>query len=163
MMLGGSIMNSDRMFELAQALATAKSRQDVPAALEVLHDDMLLETPAFGTSARGLAENEKVLTRFFTSFPDYDVVLEGHAANQDTLVCWGRVQMTMTGDRFGVTPNGRRAELLVFIQFAFKDDRIVREQFFFDLSELCSQSGVSTDAVRRKIFGDAGVRQLAAE
>src|SRR5690242_1880642 len=88
--LRGGIMNSDRMFELAQALAAAKSRQDVPAALAVLHDDMLLETPAFGTSARGLAENEKVLTRFFASFPDYNVVLEGHAANDDTLVCWGR-------------------------------------------------------------------------
>ena len=156
-------MNSDRMFELAQALAVAKSRQDVPAALAVLHDDMLLETPAFGTNARGLAENAKVLTRFFTSFPDYNVVLEGHAASDDTLVCWGRVRMTMTGDRFGVAPNGRRAELPVFIQFAFKDDRIVRERFFFDLSELCAQSGVSTDAVRRKIFGDAAIRQQAAE
>ena len=156
-------MNSDRMFELALALAVAKSRQDVVAALEVLHPDMLLETPAFGTSARGLAENEKVLTRFFASFPDYNVVLQGHAANDDTLVCWGRMQMTMTGDRFGVIPNGKRAELPVFIQFAFKDDRIVRERFFFDLSELCAQSGVSTDAVRRKIFGDAAVSQIAAE
>ena len=156
-------MNSDRMFELTQALAAAKSRQDVPAALTVLHDDMLLETPAFGTSARGLAENAKVLTRFFASFPDYNVVLEGHAANDDTLVCWGRVQMTMTGDRFGVVPNGRRADFPVFIQFAFKDDRIARERFFFDLSELCAQSGVSTDAVRRKIFGDAATRQQAAE
>jgi len=155
-------MNSNRMFELAQALAVAKSRQDVPAALTVLHDDMLLETPAFGT-ARGLAENEKVLTRFFASFPDYNVVLEGHAANGDTLVCWGRVQMTMTGDRFGVMPNGRRAELPVFVQFAFRDDRIARERFFFDLSELCAQSGVSADAVRRRIFGDAATRQQAAE
>jgi predicted ester cyclase len=124
---------------------------------------MLLETPAFGTSARGLAENAKVLTRFFASFPDYNVELEGHAANDDTLVCWGRVQMTMTGDRFGVVPNGKRAELPVLIQFAFKDDRIVRERFFFDLSELCAQSGVSTDAVRRKIFRDAAARQQAAE
>ena len=156
-------MNSDRMFELAQALAAAKSRQDVPAALAVLHDDMLLETPAFGTSARGLAENEKVLTRFFTSFPDYNVVLEGHAANGDALVCWGRVQMTMTGDRFGIVPNGKRAELPVFVQFAFRDDRIAHERFFFDLSELCAQSGVSTDAVRRRIFGDAAARQQAAE
>ena len=83
----------------------------------------------------------------------------------DTLVCWGRVQMTMTmtGDRFGAVPNGRRSDLPVFIQFAFKDDRIVRERFFFDLSELCAQSGVSTDAVRRKIFGDAAALQLAAE
>ncbi|OCK58028.1 hypothetical protein LMTR3_02805 [Bradyrhizobium sp. LMTR 3] len=151
------------MFELARALAEAKSRQDVPAALKVLHGDMVLENPAFGTTARGLAENEKVLSRFFASFPDYNVVLQGHAANDDTLVCWGRVQMTMTGDRFGVVPTGRRADLPVFIQFAFKDDRIVHERFLFDLAELCAQSGVSTDAVRRRIFGDAGVRQLAAE
>jgi predicted ester cyclase len=90
-------------------------------------------------------------------------VLEGHVASEDTLVCWGRVQMTMTGDRFGVVPNGRRATLPVFIQFAFKDDLIAHERFFFDLSELCAQSGVSTDAVRRKIFGDPTTRQLAAE
>ena len=156
-------MNSDRMFELAQALAVAKSRQDVPAALKVLHDEMLLENPAFGTHARGHAENEKALTRFFASFPDYNVVLQGHAANDDVLICWGRVQMTMTGDRFGVMPNGKRAELAVFIQFAFKDDLIAGERFFFDLSELCAQSGVSTDMVWQKLFGSADARQAAAE
>jgi predicted ester cyclase len=122
---------------------------------------MLLETPAFGTMARGRAENERVLTRFFTSFPDYNVVLQGHAGNDDTLICWGTVQMTMTGDRFGVVANGGRAELPVFIQFAFKDDLIAGERFFFDLSALCAQSGVSTDAVRRKLFGAAAVPQLA--
>jgi predicted ester cyclase len=148
-------MDRKRMFELAQQLAVAKSRQDVPAALRVLHEEMLLETPAFGTRARGLAENERTLQRFFKSFPDFDVALEGHAATQDTLICWGRVKMTMTGDRFGVVPNGRRAELPVFIQFAFKDDRIVHERFVFDLAELCAQSGVSTDAVRRKLIGAA--------
>ncbi len=156
-------MNSDRMFALAQALAVAKSRQDIPAALKVLHPDMVLETPAFGTTARGLAENERVLTRFFTSFPDYDVALEGHAGNHDTLTCWGTVRMTMTGDRFGVVPNGRRAELPVFIQFAFKDNLIARERFVFDLSALCAQSGVSTDAVREKLFGQAAAAQVAAE
>jgi predicted ester cyclase len=150
-------MNSHRMFELAQALAVAKSRQDVPAALKLFHQDMLLECPALGTTARGLAENEKALTRFFTSFPDYNVVLHGHAHNDDTLICWGTVQMTMTGDRFGVIPNGRRAELAVFIQFAFKDDVIAGERFFFDLSALCSQSGVSTDAVRQRVTSVSSV------
>lgn len=62
----------------------------------------------------------------------------------------------MTGDRFGIVPNGRRAELPVFIAFGFRDDKIAHERFVFDLSELCAQSGVSTDAVRRKLFGDAG-------
>lgn len=148
-------MERKRMFELAQQLAVAKSRQDVPAALEVMHEEMLLETPSFGSRARGLAENERTLKRFFQSFPDYEVFLEGHASTGETLICWGRVRMTMTGDRFGVVPNGRRAELAVFIQFAFRDDRIVHERFVFDLAELCAQSGVSTDAVRRKLFGAA--------
>ncbi|MFC9977821.1 ester cyclase [Spirillospora sp. NPDC127200] len=146
-------MDGDRMVELARALAVAKSRQDVPAAMRLLHPEMVLQSPAFGTTARGPAENETALRRFFASFPDYNVVLEGHAASGDALVCWGTVKMTMTGDRFGAVPNGRRAELPVFIQFAFKDDLIAGERFFFDLSELCAQSGVSTDAVRRKLFG----------
>jgi predicted ester cyclase len=156
-------MDGDRMFELAQALAAAKSRQDVARATELLHPEMVLEAPAFGTTARGRAENAAVLRRFFASFPDYDVRLQGHVSNADTLVCWGTVRMTMTGDRFGVTPNGRRAELPVFIQFAFKDDLIAGERFVFDLSELCAQSGVSTDAVRQRIFGHAAAAPAAAE
>ena len=148
-------MESHRMFELAQALAVAKSRQDVPAALTLFHPDMVLESPAFGTRAHGLTENVKALTRFFRAFPDYQVDLHGHASNGDTLICWGTAQLTMTGDRFGVIPNGRRATLPVIIQFAFKDDLIAKERFFFDLSALCAQSGVSTDAVRQRLFGDA--------
>ncbi|WP_410654268.1 ester cyclase [Amycolatopsis sp. lyj-112] len=140
-------------FELAQALAVAKSRQDIPAALDLLHPDMVLETPAFGTTAKGRAENERALKRFFASFPDYDVTLDGHADDGATLVCWGTARMTMTGDRFGVVPTGERAELPVFIQFTFADGLIASERFFFDLSALCHQSGVSTDAVRRKVFG----------
>ncbi|GGL94453.1 hypothetical protein GCM10010129_43010 [Streptomyces fumigatiscleroticus] len=146
-------MDSHRMVELAQALAAAKSRQDVPTAMELFHPKMTLEAPALGTTARGPAANEKALLRFFASFPDYAVTLEGHAADRDTLVCWGTARMTMTGDRFGVRPNGRRAELPVFIRFTFEAGLISGERFFFDLSELCAQSGVSTDAVRRALFG----------
>lgn len=115
----------------------------------------MLGTPAFGTTGRGQAENERVLSVFFSTFPDYDVVLEGHASTEETLVCWGRVRMTMTGDRFAVVLSGRRVELPVFIQFTFNDDLIASERFFFDLSALCAQSGVSTDAVRSALFGAA--------
>ena len=142
-----------QMFQLAHALAAAKSRQDVPAALRLLHRDMVLEAPALGATARGLAASEKALTRFFTSFPDYEITLDGHAGDGESLICWGTGRMTMTGTRFGVVPNGRRAELPVFIQFTFRDGLIAGERFFFDLSELCAQSGVSTDAVRRRLFG----------
>ncbi|MFJ9367204.1 ester cyclase [Nocardia sp. NPDC101769] len=147
-------MDGHRMFELAQALAVAKSKQDLPAALRLLHPEMVLENPAFGTTARGLAENEQALARFFAMFPDYQVELAGHADDGEILVCWGTARMTLTGTRFDVEPNGERAELPVFITFTFADDLIVGERFFFDLSALCAQSGVSTDAVRHKLFGD---------
>lgn len=113
---------------------------------------MVLQTPAFGTTAHGLTENERALRRFFAAFPDYDVALDGHANDGDTLVCWGTARLTMTGNRFGVLPNGERAEVPVFIQFTFRDDLIAGERFFFDLATLCAQSGVSTDAVRRRLF-----------
>jgi predicted ester cyclase len=141
------------MVELAGALAHAKSRQDVPGAMRLLHRDMVLEALAFGATVKGTEANERALTQFFASFPDYEVALQGHAQNDDTLICWGLARMTMTGNRFGVVPSGRRAELPVFIQFSFQDDLISRERFFFDLSALCAQSGVSTDAVRRHLFG----------
>ncbi|MFG3281340.1 ester cyclase [Streptomyces sp. NPDC048111] len=145
-------MDGPRMMELAQALAVAKSRQDVPAALRLLHPEFVLEVPPFGTTARGPAENDRALRRFFASFPDYEVTLDGHASDGATLVSWGTARMTMTGSRFGVHPRGERAEVPVFIQFTFKDDLIAGERFFFDLATLCAQSGVSTDAVRRTLF-----------
>jgi predicted ester cyclase len=147
-------VNDDERLALVRALAVAKGHQDVPAAMRLLHENMLLESPAFGTRAHGRPANERALTRFFESFPDYEVTLDGHAGNDDALVCWGTARMTMTGGRFGVVPNGRRAELPVFLQFAFQDDLIAGERFFFDLSVLCAQSGVSTDAVRRHLFGE---------
>jgi hypothetical protein len=74
------------MFELAQGLAVAKSRQDVAGALKLLDKDMVLEAPVFGTRSRGLAENEAALAKFFRNFPDDNVQVEGHASNGQTLV-----------------------------------------------------------------------------
>jgi predicted ester cyclase len=150
-------MDEPEMFALASALAVAKSRQDVAAAVQLLHPDMVLETPAFGTTARGRERNHAVLTRFFATFPDYEVTLDGHATDGETLICWGTVRMTLTGDRFGVLPNGRRAELPVVIAFEFADGLIARERFLFDLAQLCAQSGVSTDAVQRTLFPAAAL------
>jgi predicted ester cyclase len=150
-------MDASQMFALATALAAAKSRQDVAAAVRLLHPEMVLEAPAFGTDARGLEHNRATLARFFATFPDYEVTLEGHATDGTTLICWGTARMTMTGDRFGVRPNSRRAELPVVIAFEFADGLISRERFLLDLAQLCAQSGVSTDAVQRTLFPETAV------
>lgn len=150
-------MAPTRMLELVQALAKAKSNQDLRAAMQVQHPNMVLESPAFGSIARGKTENEMVLARFFRTFPDYSVTLEGYATNAEAFVCWGKVEMTMAENRFGVTPNGKRARLPVFMRFTFKDDLIASEYFLIDLAELCAQSGVSTDKVRDVLFSQVPV------
>ncbi len=145
-------MNVTQQFELVKTLGEAKSRQDVRAAMKVQHENMLLETPAFGSTVRGKAANAAVLEHFFQSFPDYNVHLEGYAGDGKYLLCWGTVCMTMTGRWFGLTGNGHQTKLPVFLRFTFKDDLIASEYFLFDLAEFCAQSGVSTDAVRAQLF-----------
>ncbi|SUD47872.1 Predicted ester cyclase [Nocardia otitidiscaviarum] len=147
-------MVTDRMFELVRQLATAKGRADVSAALRLMHDDMVLEVPAFGAVVRGRSANETALRWFFATFPDYRVEVTGHLADRTGLVAWGTARMTLTGNGLGVFPTGRGAELPVFLRFRFADDLIVGEYFHFDLAELCAQSGVSGDEVRRHLFRD---------
>lgn len=143
------------MLALVTKLADAKSRQDVDEALRVCHADMLLETPALRSVARGTEENRAALRRFFTAFPDYEVALDRHIVDDGVMVCWGTARMTMTGSRFGAQPSGRRATLPVIIEFGFRDGLIAHERFHYDLSVLCAESGVSTDAVRTTLFGRA--------
>ena len=149
------------MFALARDLGIAKSRQDIPAALTFLHPHMVLENPAFGTSVHGLEANRDALARWFATFPDYEVALDGRVSDDETLICWGTVRMTMTGDRLGAIPNGHRTTLPVYIQFTFRDDLIASERFVFDLSTLCAQSGISTDGARKILFGEPYASQTA--
>jgi predicted ester cyclase len=148
-------MRTERMFELAAGLGEAKGRQDVAGALRFMHDDIVLSSPAWGLVARGKAENAAVLGHFFHDFPDYGIDLEGHLGDGRHLLCWGTVRMTMRPGAYGLSPNGRRVEIPAFIRFTFRDDLIASEYFMVDLAEICRQSGVSTDAVQRAVFGAA--------
>ncbi len=145
-------METERMFELVTALGRAKSAQNVTEAMKYQHPDMVLSTPAFGSTVTGHEANAVSLSRFFKWFPDYNVEIEGYAGDGKALTIWGRVQMTWTGDHLGVEPNGETADLPVFMQFRFNDELIASELFFIDLADLCAQSGVSTDVVRARLF-----------
>lgn len=139
---------AEEKFRLAAGLGEAKGRQNVDDALGFMHDEMVLTSPAWGTVARGKAQNTETLRRFFRDFPDYSVSVDGHVADDHHLVCWGVIRMTMAPGAYGLRPNGRRIETPAFLRFTFKDGLIATEYFMVDLSAICDQSGVSTDAVR---------------
>jgi predicted ester cyclase len=141
-------MTADEMFRLAAGLGEAKGRQHVADALRFMHDDMVLTSPAWGTRAKGKAQNSEVLKRFFKDFPDYSISLDGYIADGAHLVCWGTVRMTMAQGAFGLSPNGKRIEIPAFLRFTFTERLIASEYFMVDLAAICAQSGVSTDAVQ---------------
>jgi predicted ester cyclase len=151
-------MSPQDMYALAASLGEAKNRQNVGDALTFMHDDIVLESPAWGVVARGKQENNEVLTHFFNDYPDYNVAFEGHVADETSFVGWGTVRMTMSAhasDARGLTPNGRRVEVPVTIRMTFRDGLIATEHFLCDLAQIAAQSGVSVDAVRANIFGAA--------
>lgn len=141
------------MANLVAQLADAKSRQSTAEALKLMHGDIVLDSPAFGTRVQGHADNQAALNRLFYTFPDYSVAMDGAATNPTTYTCWGCVRMTMKGERLGVEANGKPAIIPAFFVFGFRAGLIVYERMLIDLATLCSQSGVSTDLVRKKLFG----------
>ena len=152
------------MYALAAGLGEAKNRQNVEDALSFMHEDIVLYSPAWGLVARGKQQNGEVLTHFFNDYPDYNVSFDGYVGDAETFVGWGTVRMTVSphaSDANGLTPNGKRIEIPVYIRMTFKDGLIAEEHFLCDLAQIAAQSGVSVDAVRRNVFGNADVAEAA--
>ena len=148
-------MTPDQMYRLAAGLGEAKNRQNVEDALKFMHDDIVLESPAWGLVARGKDENRNALEHFFADYPDYNVTFDHYLADDRYFAGWGVVRMTMAKgahDAAGQTPNGRRVELPVTIRMTFKDGLIASEVFSCDLMQVALQSGVRPDAMAKAVF-----------
>lgn len=131
----------ERMKEIVKKLADAKSDQNIDEALNIYHPECALVTPPFNSVTKG-RDIRTALENFFISFPDYSVQINQEAVSGKTMIAWGEINLTLSIERNGHSPNGKRAVLPVFILFEFKDDRVIWESFNFDLGALCQQSGV---------------------
>ena len=134
-------------------LARAKSAQDISAAMQIYHPEGVLTSPSLGSSSVGAVQIESALNAFFSLFPDYSVSIEGDAQSGMTYIAWGKIGMTPTGEVNGKPFECRRAELDVFMRFQFRNHRILKESFHFDLGQLCLQSGLPLS-----IFGTSSVK-----
>ncbi|WP_040793276.1 nuclear transport factor 2 family protein [Nocardia paucivorans] len=134
--------------EIVERLAQAKSRQDVAAAMEVYHPDGVLESPSLGGYYVG-GEIEGAVERWFEFAPDYEVRLDGHGLDGETLCCWGEIAFTPAFAFGGAAPNGNRVSVPVFILFRFRDGRVSWESFHFDVAGVARQCGVEASALVR--------------
>jgi predicted ester cyclase len=152
----------ERMRQLVEVYAAAKSRADVEAALAFCSESFRLETASFGIAAEGKEEARIHLDAFFTAFPDYGVELEGISFGDGVVGCWGNARMTMKGGILGTEPTGRRVTLPIFCKFAFDADGITEERFFFDLATLADGIGVGIDRLQAALAPLRAPRAAAA-
>lgn len=144
-----SDVDADSMSALVSAYASAKSRQDIDAALGVCDDAFQLYTDAFGVTARGQAQARVQLQYFFRAFPDYAVTLEGSGCNGYGYSCWGQLSMTMRGRFGGFAPTGRTARLPFICVFTFRAGKLAGERFYFSQRDLCTQLHLPVARFRR--------------
>ena len=131
-------MSKQEMIDCVAALAHAKSRQDIPTALEIYHPEIEMISPAFAAHACGRDETGRQLGYFFQLFPDYAVRISDYTQEADSLLAAGFVT---------VTPNtasgtGHRAAVHATMSFEFKDNAISKEIFNIDLAEVAAQARI---------------------
>lgn len=132
-----------KMYALVNQLADVKSRQDINGALDIYHPQVQLITPSLNAQSVGAEQARQQLEIFFNVFPDYSVTLHEHAFNDNLMLATGEVTLTPT-----LTPPISQKQfptvtVPVFIEFHFKDEKIVKEVFNLDIEHIFKKSGLT--------------------
>lgn len=141
-------LDAKEAVEIVERLAQAKVRQDVAATMAMYHPDGVFGSPPLGDRYVG-AEIEGAITGRFAFAPDYEVRLDGHGLDGETLCCWGEIAFTPAFTFGGAVPNGNRVSVPVFILCRFRDGRVSWESFHFDVAGVARQCGVDATALVR--------------
>ncbi len=141
-------LDSAIMKTLVRLYGAAQSEVDVEAALTTCHPDFVCETVCFGVATRDKADTLAQFGLFFDTFPEYVVSINAVIAEGEHVACWGSQSMTMRGGGLGMAPTGRTARQPFSCVFEFRDSQIVREIYFFDLADMCSQLGIEVTEVQ---------------
>jgi predicted ester cyclase len=136
---------------LARGYAGAKSEQDIAAALSLCHEDFVLDAVPLGVPAADRKQAEAQLQLFFHAFPDFRVDAEGMTAGNGTVCCWGHAEQTFRGSYLGFEPTGRPARHPFVSLFEARDGKLVRERYYFDLAQLCTQIGLPVAEVGERL------------
>jgi hypothetical protein len=137
--------------EVLEKLSAAVSRRDTEEALKYYHREMILDVPAFGKVYNGEKDMRIFLNRFFTVFPDYEILLDNSWAKDRHTLVLGKLCMTLTGEFEGHKANGERAIVPVFMDLTFRDQCTDYELFLFDIASICRVAGVPTEAFVRSM------------
>ena len=76
---------------------------------------------------------------------------EGMTAEGNTVCCWGHARQTFRGSYLGFEPTGRSARHPFVSVFEARNGKLVRERYYFDLAQLCTEIGLPVGAVSERL------------
>jgi hypothetical protein len=142
-------MDRVQMLRLFEAHRRAEAARDIDGILTTFVPDPFLETNALGLRSEGRdAVRAAYEMQFFSAFPDLAPADEGMAFGDDTIVVWGTLRGTSSGDWLGVPAGGGTFAVPFANVVPFRDGMMAGEIIYFDLATLCEQAGVPLEAVR---------------
>jgi predicted ester cyclase len=142
-------MDRDQMLRLFEAHRKAEAARDIDRILETFVPDPFLETKPLGLRSEGReAVRAAYEMQFFSAFPDLAPDDEGMAVGDDTVVVWGTLRGTSSGDWLGVPPGGGKFVVPFANVVPFRDGLMAGEIIYFDLATLCEQAGIPLEAIR---------------
>jgi steroid delta-isomerase-like uncharacterized protein len=121
--------------------------RDLDAVVATFADDCFLENVVLGLRDEGREAVRQSYERLFAAFPDISPTSEGFAYGDDVFVTWGVVRGTFGGPWLGFDPTGRTFTCAFQNVVPFVDGKMQGELLFFDIAGLCSQVGLSAEAV----------------
>jgi predicted ester cyclase len=107
-----------------------------------------LDTVPLGLRSEGRAAARAAYEGYFTAFPDLAPDDEGYAFSDNTVVTWGTLRGTSSGNWLGIPPSGRSFAVRFVNVAPIRDRLMAGESIYFDLATLCEQAGLPLDQLR---------------
>lgn len=131
--------------EAFNAYAEAKNRHDVESLVAAYASDGRYEGAGTTHPIVGHIKLRKFYTQLFKAMPDYRGHFDGIVVNDQTVVAWGRMTGTTTGELMGLPskPNNQLDMPVVFV-CTFRDGQLISDRGYFDTNLLYQQAGITT-------------------
>ena len=128
----------DKSLDLVQRNFAAWNAHDADKVASLYADDVIYEDVAFGLTARGHAEMQKMAAGFFASVPDLKLEVVRHTSMGDR----GSVEWVFSGTDVGLYKTGKKFSVRGASVYELRGGKFAGNRDYYDSASIMRQVGV---------------------
>ncbi len=134
----GATSGSDKTTDLVQSNFAAWNAHDADKVASLYTDDVVYEDVAFGLTARGHAELQKMAAGFFANVPDLklEIVSNNSMGNR------GAVEWVFSGTDVGLYKTGKKFSVRGASVYELRGGKFSANRDYYDAASIMRQVGV---------------------